>query len=762
MSEIRKILLVIACLFAISSEAYAESFVVKKIEVKGLQGISLGTVLNYLPVKEGDRFDTEQAPEIIKDLYKTGFFSDVNVTSSNNVITIKVVERAVITSINISGNSKITKKQLLDVLKEIGLSEGQVLNQATLSGLEQILVQQYYNLGCYNVKIKTEVTPASRNRVILNIKINEGPAATIKEIHIIGNQAFDEKTLLKQFTLTTPKWWKFTFLTHVDQYSKEKLEGDLEKLRSYYMDRGYLKFKIDSTQVSLTPDKKHIYIIIHINEGSVYTISGFSLSGNLIGKEQEIRKYIQLKAGETFSRRKIMDINAVINQIYGNYGYANPDIKSDPVVDETKHTVFIKFSVDPGKKVYVRRITFSGNSKTDENVLRREMRQQEGALYSLSKINESKRRLANLGYIENIDSTLEPVPGHPDQVDLVYKVKETSSASATFQLGYSDMDGLIYGIHVDETNFMGTGRTVSVQFNNSSYYQTYGFTYYNPYHTINNISFKFDIYAQIENGGDSNDMSTYTMDLYGTTITYGIPLSDYSRLNAGYGYEYTKIRTDAGSPIEVDDFVSQYGDQFNEGKLIAGWSYNKLDRAIFPTRGFAQSINLEGGFPLDGNDLSYYKTNYNASWFQPLYKKFILHAKGEAGYGNSIGTVSNLPFFKNYYAGGMDSVRGFDGNSLGPKDSNGDAIGGNVLADASMSLIFPNPIGESMRTSLFVDVGNVYANRFELNQMHSAAGTQVEWRSPIGVLRFAITPFYLHTLDGDHKRFFDFSFGTSF
>lgn len=771
MFKLTKFLSCILLIIGLVSAAHADSFIVRNIHVEGNQRVSTGTVLSYLPIKEGERFNSEQTPQIIRALYNTGFFSDVEVSSNNGILTVKVLERSVITAIHFVGNSKITNKQLLDALKQIGLSEGQVLNQAALSGLEQALVQQYYNLGCYNVNIKSEVTAQSRNRVIVNIKINEGPVAKIKSINVIGNTVFTEKELLKDFTLTPTNWFKLTFINHNDQYSKDKLEADLEKLRSYYMDRGYLKFNIDAVQVSLTPDKKHIYIVIHITEGDVYKIKGYSLSGDLLGQRAQIQKFIVLQKGEIFSRKKIMAINSLLEQFVGDYGYAMPDIKADPVINDAEHWVFINFKVDPGKRVYVRRISFSGNSKTDETVLRREMRQQEGAMYSLSKVNESKRRLANLGYIDNVDVKLNPVPGHSDQVDLDCKVKEAMSASATFNFGYSDADGFIYGASVSEQNFLGTGRGVSVQFNNSKYAKNYGLSYFNPYHTINNISLRFDAYAQTQDPGDI-DLSSYTTDIYGASVTYGIPVSEYNRINLGYGYEYIKIKSDDQSPKEVHDFIEEHGSTFNQAKIIGGWSHNKLDRAIFPTDGFAQSLSFEAYLPVASRALSFYKANYNASWYYPLYKKFVLHANGEVGYGNGFGNTHGLPFFKNYYAGGMDTVRGFNSGSLGPRDSNGDPIGGNLLTDASLGIIIPTPLGDSIRTTAFVDIGNVYQTKPEVGQelrsgLRSAAGVQVEWRSPLGILRFSFAePLkYEHGDDSHHaddKRFFDFAIGTSF
>lgn len=758
MIMVRRIAALFIGLILCISSAFAESFIVKKIEVEGLQKISLGTVLSYLPVKEGDRIDTSQTPEIIRALYKTGFFGDVDVSMSNSVLYVKVTERPVISTINISGNDKITKKQLLTVLKEIGLTEGQVLDSSILSGMQQALVQQYYNLGYYNVRVDMDVVSDKQNKVIVNIKVHEGPVATIKKIEVIGNESFDEKTLLNLFSLSTHKWWKFW--SDADQYSKEKLDGDLEKLHSFYLDKGYLKFKVDSTQVSITPDKKHIYIIIHVEEGFIYHVSGVSVTGKLLGKGDEIKKMVYIVPGDTFSRQATLRVTANLTRLYGDLGYAMPDIKTEPVINEKNKTVFIKFVVDPGKKIYVRRINFAGNTKTNEYVLRREMRQQEGAVYSMSKVNESKRRLANLGYLENIDVKMEPVPGQPDQVDLIYNVKETSSAEAKLQMGYSTADGLIYGASLDEQNFLGTGRNVAVQFDNSSSVQNYSISYYNPYFTMNNVSLKIAAFAQRTDPSDE-DESTYTMDVYGASAIYGIPLSDFNRANFGYGYEYTDLNESSGSPKEVTDFIDKFGSTFNQVKLIAGWRYDKLDRAIYPTEGFAQSVNTEIYVPVSSNDLEFYKATYRNVYYKPIGKRFIFNVRSEFGYGNGFGDTGPLPFFKNFFLGGMHSVRGFQNNSLGPKDSNGDPIGGAASENASIGIILPPFIMDSLRMTVFVDGGNLYEHGFSLDKIRSSTGIQFDWRSPIGPLAFSLaTP--IKSYDGDDEQIFDFSIGMSF
>lgn len=743
----------------LTSSAYANMITVKDIRVEGNNRINKATILNYVPIKTGMQFDDNKTPDIIRSLYSTGFFSDVNVDIKNNVITLNVIERSVISKINIVGNSKITTKQLLDALKQIGLNIGQEYNQSSFNTLEQAMIQQYYTMGFYGIKIKADIKKQDNNRSILNITIDEGFVTKIQKINITGNKSFEEKDLLKNFKLTPTNWFKLTFLNHNDEYSKEKLDADLDKLKAFYMDRGYLKFNVNAIQVSLTPDKKHIYINLNVNEGNVYKVSGFDINGNLLGKKDQIQKIIDIKNNDVFSRQQVMNVIANVQQFIGDFGYASPDISINPVINDKNNTVFINFKVDPGKRYYVRRISFNGNNRTNENVLRREMRQQEGSMFVLSKVNESKRRIANLGYIENIDTKTSVVPEHPDQIDLNYTVKEAISASAGLNFGYSDSDGFLYGANITEQNLFGTGKGASVQFSNSKSSKNYGFTYYNPYHTANNVSLRFDAYAQTQDP-TRIDLSSYSTDYYGSSITYGIPISDFDRINFGYGYEYIRIKTDSRSPFQVLDFIKDKGASFNEAKFTAGWSHNKLDRAIFPTQGFAQSINVELYAPLASRSLNFYRTNYNASWYYPLYKGFIFTTDGKVGYGNGLGSTDGLPFFKNYYAGGMDSVRGFDSGSIGPRDSNRDPMGGNLSTVASAGIVIPTPLSDSLRTTAFVDVGSVYHNTIQLDDLRSSAGVEFEWRSPLGILRFSLAK-TIRTRPGDSARIFDFSIGTS-
>lgn len=753
----KKILVLIFTLLMMT-HVFAD-FVAKKIEVVGLQHISRETLFSYLPVKEGARITTGKTAEIIHALYQTGFFDNVSIAHHGDALVITVVERPAIGAINIIGNKEITKKQLTDVLRDTGIVEGEIFSQAALTNFESSLTQQYYSMGRYNAVVKTEAVKQARNRMVLNIKIFEGEVASIKKINIVGNQAFSTSTLLKNFALTTSGL--FTWITHADRYSKEKLDADLEKLHAFYLDHGYLRFKVDNSDVNMTKDKKGIYITIHVTEGAVYHISGFNVSGVLLGKNAEIKNLITLKTGDVFSRQAIIDITKSIEKFVGDYGYAMPMINANPVIDDAKKQVFIKFEINPKDKIYIRRINFVGNVKTNDEVLRREMRQQEDSLFSYSKINESKRRLANLGYLQDVESKMEPVPDHPDEVDLIYKVKEVASAMANFQVGYSDVDGFLYGVSVDERNFLGMGKTVGVNFNNSSYNRVYSFNYYNPYYTPDNISFGFNAYAQKTTPGHI-DLSSYTSDNYGFTNSYGIPLSDYMRLTGGYGYNYTDIKTSDSSASEVKSFVQEHGRVYNQAKLIGGWSYNDLDQAIFPLQGWTHALDAELDAPLTRDSLNYYKTGYAMGWYRPIVHDFIFHARAGVNYGHGFGnTAHEFPFFSNFYAGGNGTVRGFEGGSLGPRDSNNDPIGGNFAVSGSVGIIIPHPLKDVLRTTVFVDAGNVY-DHLSLTKMRSAAGIQAEWRSPIGAVLVFTLAQPLKKYDDDRTQVFDFSFGTSF
>ncbi len=745
----------------------AEAFVVKHIKVQGNHRISYGTVLNYLPVHVGQDISEEDTADIIRALYKTGFFTNVDVARRGNTLIVHVQERPTIEKISISGNKEITTENLKTVLKNVGIAEGRVFDRSTLDNVQSSLQNQYYDRGNYNAQVTTKVVNESQNRVKISIEISEGSSAKIHEIKIIGNHAFSEKKLRGQFKLSTSHVW--SFLTKSDQYSREKLDGDLEALRSFYMDNGYINFKIDSTQVSITPDKKDVYIVIHVTEGDQYRFKGFKLSGKLIYPRKDLRKLVEIKPGETFSRKKVNAGSKAIGNYLGNDGYTFAKVRPIPEVDDKNKTVMVTYVVEPGKQVYVRRINFTGNTKTADYVLRREMRQQEGGLASLKDIQESEHRLNMLSYFKNVAVKTNKVPGVDDQVDLDFSVVEAPSASLTLGVGYSDDDGFLINAGFNQPNFLGTGKSLGINANTSDYERSASVSYFNPYYTKDGIGRGYTAYFNTTDS-DKVDISTYATDTVGISSSYYMPLSETDSLSFGYGYQMERIETDKSDrSVEINKFITDYGDKTNNVMLNAGWSHIGFDRAIFPTRGFAQSIGLNVAVPGGGSeDLSYYKINYLAHFYQPLTHGFILSLRGELGYGGGFGRTSELPFYQNYFAGGIGTqgaVRGYNAYSIGPQDSNGDTIGGNALVDGSVELVIPTGITpDTFRTVAFIDFGNVYTNvntTIGSGPMRYSAGVAAHWRSPIGPLIFSLAA-PLNRQPQDEREPMQFTVGTSF
>jgi len=741
----------------------ADDFVMSDIKVSGLHRISLGTVLNYVPVKKGDTMDQAKAARVIRELYATGFFQNVALERDGNVLIIDVVERATIGSISFSGNSEISKEQIQMVLNQIGLVKGQVFQRSSLEQFVNQLKQEYNNRGKYNAVIYPQVTRLSQNRVGIKITISEGRSARIKEINIIGNKAFSDKTLLKQFTIKTMGF--FTYFTRQDQYSKEELNASLEALRSYYMNRGYARFRIDSTQVLLSPDKKYVYIDVKVTEGNKYTFSGHRLEGKLVLPEDELEELVAFKKGDVFSRRKVTATINTIGDAYGNIGYGFPDIKANPDINDKEKTVFITFVVHPGRHVYVRRINFKGNTKTGDYVLRRAMRQDEGSILTLKNIKESERQLRMLGYLKNVDVKTVKVPETNNQVDMNVSVEEAPSAEATVSIGYGT-NGPELNAGIDQRNFMGTGKTLGFHFNTSYYGSNYTANYYNPYYTDSGIGRGITGYfSHID--PDKLDIATYTSDKMGGAVTYNFPVTNHNSFQLGYGYQYLTINS-YGDPAvtQIQDFVDNNGTDFNEIRLTGGWAYNTYDQKIFPTRGVHHELTGLVALPATSSSLSYYKTGYSFHGYQPLYRGFIVTARGNVSYGNTFDD-QGLPFFENYFAGGIakpGEVRGYENYSLGPKDSNNNALGGNFMVVGSLGLILPEPLSRpNERTSLFMDAGNVYGYNLPEAQkgtdsgpIRYSTGVAVDWQSPFGPLSFSLaTP--LNIQPNDDTSYFQFT-----
>ncbi len=736
----------------------AHAFVVKDIQVFGLQRISAGTVFNYLPVSVGEDFTPQKAAAAIRALFKTGFFKDVALERSGDVLIVHVQERPSVAKIIFEGNKDIKKEDLEKALNVIGLSEGKVFNRQLLEKVEQELTRQYFSHGKYGVKIKTEVTQLTRNRVAILIKISEGRVAKIKQINLVGNKTFDSDTLLDLFELRPTNW--LSFYTKDDQYAKQKLSADLERLRSYYLDRGYIKFSIDSTQVTLTPDKKEIYITVNIKEGDLYTLEKVRLTGNLVVPPQELIDLVQVGPGEIFSRKNATLTSKAISDRLGDEGYLFANVNMVPEIDEKKKTVTMTFFVDPGKRVYVRRINMKGNTKTRDEVLRREMRQMEAAWASTRKIERSKTRLERLGYFEQVNVETPPVVGTSDQVDVNYSVTERSSGNLSAGVGFSQVQGLIFNANISQDNVFGTGKRVNLAFNNSDVTTQYRFGYFNPYYTLDGVSMGYDLGYVSRNANNAN-ISNYTTDVINTGFNFGIPLNEFDRLRFNFDAKYTKLKTGSFTSTEINDFVLQQGESFLTFSAAVGWTHDTLNRALFPTSGGQQRFSALATVP--GSDLTYYKVSYKQQQYFPISKDFTFRLLGEAAYGDGYGDTKALPFFEHYFAGGVRSIRGFRDNTLGPRDSNNRAFGGASKIVGKAELLFPVPFmqdSKSVRMGAFVDAGAINRS-FTLKNMRYSVGISGEWLSPFGALAVSIAV-PMNSGANDQTQSFQFSFGSGF
>jgi outer membrane protein insertion porin family len=755
-------LLPILLFLSFISVAKAESFTIEDIRIEGLQRISAGTVFNYLPVKVGDTMTDNDAKGIIRSLFKSKYFNDVEVERQDNVLVIKVKERPAISSIELVGNKDMDSAELLKSLREIGFGEGQVFEQAMLERVELELERQYFSRGKYGVAISSEVTPLSRNRVAIRITMAEGVVATISEINIVGNHAFDDEELMTDFQTTTGSL--LSFLTKDNQYSRQKLSADLETLRSFYLDRGYVDFTVESTQVSISDDKKHMFITINISEGEKYKINQVRLAGNLIVPEDELFKLVTIRENSVFSRKAITKSTENLTNRLGNDGYAFANVNAVPEIDREKREVDLTFFVDPGRRAYVRRINISGNSKTRDEVLRREFRQQESAWISTEKVEQSKARVSRLGYFENVNVETIPVAGVQDQVDLDFGVTETPSGSLSAGIGFSQSDGLIFNANVTQKNFLGSGKHIRFGFNNSSINTIYSFGYTNPFVTVDGISQGFNAFYRKTDADEAN-IATYTLDAFGGDITFGIPISEENRINLGVGYEHTEIDLPSDNTISrYSDFIDREGDSFDTVTLNLGWSSDDRDNALLPTSGISQT--LTGEFAVPGPSLQYYKLKYKANAYHPINETFTFSLRGEFGYGDSYGDTEEYPFFQNFYAGGIRSVRGFQANTLGVKEDD-EPLGGNLLVSGGAEVIFPVPFMKktlkSFRLSAFTDFGNVYdVNQdFDAGLLRYSAGLSAIWISPFGAMSFSIAA-PLKKEDGDETEAFQFSLGSTF
>lgn len=758
-------LLLVSSLYAGSVMAL-EPFQVKDIRVEGIQRTEAGTVFSHLPVKVGEIMDDDLASQAIKSLYSTGFFKDVRIEAENNVLIVTVQERAAIAQIEFSGNKSFPTDKMKEGLKQVGIAESQIFDKSQLDRAEQEIKRQYLSQGKYGATVKTVVTPLERNRVAVRFDIEEGAVSKIRDINIVGNKAYTIEDLRAQFLLTTPNW--MSWWNKDDQYSKQKLNADLETLRSFYMNQGYLEFNIDSTQVSITPDKKDIYITINITEGEKYTISEVKLAGETLVPEDELRQLIQVQAGDTFSREKVTQTSKAISDRLSNDGYAFSNVNPVPDINKEKHTAAFTFFVDPGKRVYVRRINVVGNTRTRDEVIRREVRQLESAWYASNKINRSKERITRTDFFSDVNVETPAVAGTADQVDLNISVTEKSTGSVQFGAGLSSNEGVVFGITVNQNNFLGTGNRVSAQVNTGKVNTTYSLSYTDPYFTPDGVSRGIDLYRRDVNTSSLN-IGTYNTSSYGGGVRFGIPLNERDGINFGLAADFTSVDLTSQSPQQYKDFCEKAsGCTSNSIVASAGWTHDSRDSIMFTTKGVLQRLSGEVSIPV--LDLEYYKIDYKHAWFKELFTGYTLMLNGEIGYADSYGN-KNYPFFKNFYMGGVNSVRGYTNGSLGPRgiDSttgNDFALGGTKRMLGNAELYIPIPglkDSKQFRMSAFADAGNVFGvnDSYDFGELRYSTGLGLSWVSPFGPLKLVFAK-PLNSKSGDNTQTIQFQLGQQF
>ena len=762
------------CLLAVlPAVALGQSFVVEDIRVEGLRRVSTGTVFNELPIAVGDEATPEDTAEAIKRLFATGFFDDVRIERDGGAMVVIVEERPSIANIDFSGNDQLETEDLLESLRRVGLSVGRIFDPALLDRTEQEIRDTYFAQGRYSAEIETTVTPLERHRVGIHFEIDEGEVARIRQINIVGNRSFDEDDLLDLFDSTTRTL--FSWLTGSDRYSKQKVAGDLERLRSHYLDRGFVKFSVDSTQVAVTPDKRFIYITINVSEGKSFEVGTVELAGDLIVSPEELVDLVEVREGDVFNRSDVAATASSVKNRLGDEGYAFANVNPVPEIREDEGEVDIAFFVDPGQRVYVRRIEFRGNHQTRDEVLRREMRQLEGAWVVNRDLNRSRQRLLQLGHFDEVRIETQPVPGTSDQVDVIVHVTERASGALLLSAGYAQDRGALVNVSVTQENLFGTGNAASLTFNNSTSQREYAVAYTNPYFRPEGISRR--LFARHEETDASElDISDYSTDVTGAGVNFGIPFTEYDRFHVGISAEVIDFTPGINASVEVLEFAEESGGSRNGGgeyiELLgsARWSRDSRDRRILPTEGGYSSALAEVTIP--GSELGYFRTRLSHQQFFPVTERWILMAEAEVGYGDGYGDTDSLPLTGHFHAGGPRSVRGFSSNSLGPRDTptqSGVAprpIGGDFLALGRAELILPLPFVDDstqLRLTGFLDAGNVFESidDFEADEIRYSTGVSTIWFAGIGIITTS-WGFPLNAKSGDREQRFQFTIGTTF
>ena len=790
----RKTLFTLLLLLPIMSMA-AGNFVVKDMRVEGLQRISEGTVFNYLPINIGDEVDSVRIGEAIRSLYGQNLFDDIEIRRDGETLIIVVKERPSIENFTIDGNKDIKTEDLMESLRNVGLARGRTFDRSVLDNVEMFLREQYYDRGKYGVEIKTDVQDRPNNTVRIKVDVKEGDRAKIRQVNIVGNESFAEKDIRANFTLDTANW--LSWIRQDDRYAKEALEGDLEILRSFYMDRGYADFRVDSTQVAISPNKKDIFVTINIHEGDVYTISEVKLVGEMVVPEVYLRALIFTQPGAVFNQTVLTQSAEFMQFRLGEEGYANAEIEPVPELDHEKKEAAITFYLNPENRVYVRNISFNGISQVDDEVLRREMRQMEGSYLSNSLMDRSKILLQRLPYIEpGVDYRTTPVPGSPDMVDVDVDLEYRMPGQFSGGVGYSESQKLLLNGSIIHTNFLGTGNRVALELNSGRYQKLYSVSHTDPYRTMDGVARTMSInYRDITQfTSAASDFSTTSA---GATVDYSYPISEFQRVSLGLTYQHSELLSSTNSTQQAQDWVANngnpfiqdvgngivfFGTEFDTIELIAGWSYDSRNRSLFATRGTRQQLFLSAAIP--GSDVEYYQARFNFTKYFPISRKWIVRMNAEFGISEALGETTAAPPYKQFYGGGPQSVRGYKESYLGPRDSFGRPYGGNMLVAGQLELIIPLPdkFASQARASIFYDVGNVFNSgevaftdklgspieyKPDFDELRTSVGVGVQWLAPLGLFRFS----YAYPLNpysgndryyGDEIERFQFSIGQAF
>lgn len=753
-------LLLALCLLCATAAAF-EPFKVTDIRVEGLRRIAAGTVFNYLPVQVGDRLDERRAASAIRALYDTGFFQDVTLQAEDGVLIVEVVERPAVARIELSGNEQIPSEGLLEALKGVGLAEGQVFNRSLLAAVERELQQQYFGLGYYDVRITSTVSPLERNRVTVRIDVEEGEPASVQPIQFVGNQRYADDDLRDLFEMGPVSW--YAFWSSADRYSQQKLAADLEQLRAFYQDDGFINFTITSTQVSITPDRRRIYITVNLSEGEQYRFDQVDLAGELVLAEEELRELVTIEPGALYSRQQVTATSNAIRERMGEVGYAFANVNPVPTVNEEERTVDLAFFVDPADRVYVRRINITGNATTRDEVIRREMRQQESAWLSTEDVKESRRRLNRLGFFEEVNIETPRVPGSTDQVDVEVGVKERLLGSLQAGLGFGTTSGLLLSLSVQQDNVLGTGDRLAFTASNDSINTVYRLSYLERFHTRSGINRNMSASYRDTDASEAN-LADFGVTSLGLEYGYQVPISPRDRIDADLNFESLTLDLSDNPTDLQQEYVDANGRSATLWTTTLRWVRDSRDRAIFPTDGARQTLSTELAVP--GTEVDFYRISYEQQRFVGLLDWLTLAMEVGAGFGSTYGEDERLPFFKNFFAGGINSVRGYSTNSLGPRDENNDPTGGNARAVGSAQLLAPPPIegADSVRFGVFVDGGQVYDTTDEavnFTDLRYSAGVSLSWLSPLGPLTMSLAR-PLNEEPGDETQFFQFTFGSIF